>query len=296
MHQFLLALLLILPSTMKPIVATADNQVIDCQNKPMTGNGTGTGITVQGKSGVVVKNCIVRGFQLGLLVANSTRVTVRDSDFSGNYVDDNSALDLAMSLPKGGVVFQNVTNSVIQHIVASNNVAAVQIIGGGYNVIRNNDLNANRGWGIRLLTSPHNRIEENAANNNNRSCWSGVNSGCESAGLAMVNSDYTMVVGNTFNFSGDGIYQGNTPERASNNNWFYWNTLNDNSANGVEATFSHDNRFIGNELQRNNYGFWLGYASWGLVSGNYIANNRTSPYQADNAQKMNVVNNNIPIQ
>lgn len=296
MHQFLLALLLILPSTMKPIVATADNQVIDCQNKPMTGNGTGTGITVQGKSGVVVKNCIVRGFQLGLLVANSTRVTVRDSDFSGNYVDDNSALDLAMSLPKGGVVFQNVTNSVIQHIAASNNVAAVQIIGGGYNVIRNNDLNANRGWGIRLLTSPHNRIEENAANNNNRSCWSGVNSGCESAGLAMVNSDYTMVVGNTFNFSGDGIYQGNTPERASNNNWFYWNTLNDNSANGVEATFSHDNRFIGNELQRNNYGFWLGYASWGLVSGNYIANNRTSPYQADNAQKMNVVNNNIPIQ
>lgn len=296
MHQFLLALLLILPSTMKPIIATADNQVIDCQNKPMTGSGTGTGITVQGKSGVVVKNCIVRGFQLGLLVANSTRVTVRDSDFSGNYVDDNSALDLAMSLPKGGVVFQNVTNSVIQHIVASNNVAAVQVIGGGYNVIRNNDLNANRGWGIRLLTSPHNRIEENAANNNNRSCWSGVNSGCESAGLAMVNSDYTMVVGNTFNFSGDGIYQGNTPERASNNNWFYWNTLNDNSANGVEATFSHDNRFIGNELQRNNYGFWLGYASWGLVSGNYIANNRTSPYQADNSQKMNVVNNNITIQ
>ena len=72
--------------------------------------------------------------------------------------------------------------------IASNNVAAVQVVGGGYNVIRKNDLNGNRGWGLRLMNSPHNRVEENVANNNNRSCWSGVNSGCESAGLAMVNS------------------------------------------------------------------------------------------------------------
>jgi parallel beta-helix repeat protein len=296
MHQLLLIFFLLIPPRMNPIVATADNQVIDCQNKPLIGTGSGTGITVQGRSGVTIRNCIVHGFTLGLLVADSTRITVRDSDFSGNYVDDNSALDLGMSLVKGGVLFQNVTNSVIQRVVASNNVAAVQVIGGGYNVIRNNDLNGNRGWGIRLLSSPHNRVEENVANNNNRSCWSGVNSGCESAGLAMVNSDFTMVVGNTFNSSGDGIYQGNTPERASSNSWFYWNTLDDNSANGVEATFSHDNRFIGNELQRNNYGFWLGYASWGLVSGNFIANNHTSPYQADNSQNMNVANNNIPLQ
>ncbi len=296
MRELFLLLLLALPPRSTPIVAAANNQVIDCQNKPLIGNGTGTGIVVQGKSGVVVRNCIVHGFELGLLVGDSTRIIVRDSDFSGNYVDDNSALDLGMWIPKGGVLFNNVTNSVIQHVVASNNVAAVQVVGGGYNVIRKNDLNGNRGWGIRLMNSPHNRVEENVANNNNRSCWSGVNSGCESAGLAMVNSDFTMVVGNTFNFSGDGIYQGNTPERASNNNWFYWNTLNDNSANGIEATFSHDNRFIGNELQRNNYGFWLGYASWALVSGNYMADNRTSPYQADNAQNMTVANNNIPLE
>lgn len=296
MYQFLLLFLLLIPPRTSPVVITADNAVHDCRGQPLVGNGSGVGITVQGASGVVVRNCVVRGFELGLMVSNSTRVTVRDSDFSGNYVDDNSPLDLGMSLPKGGVLFQNVTHSVIQRVVATNNVAAVQIIGGGYNVIRNNDLNGNRGWGIRLLASPHNRVEENAASNNNRSCWSGVNSGCESAGLAMVNSDFTMVVGNTFNLSGDGIYQGNTPDRASNNNWFYWNTLNDNAANGIEATFSHDNRFVGNEVQRNNYGFWLGYASWALVSGNYVSNNRTSPYQADNSQNMNVTDNSGPLQ
>ncbi len=298
MREFFLLFLLLFPNHTTPLVATADNQVIDCkaQGTPvLVGNGTGTGIVVQGKTGVVVRNCTVKGYELGLLVADSSHIVVRDSDFSGNFVDDNSALDIGMWLPKGGVMFHNVTNSVIQNVTASNNTAAVQVINGGSNIVRNNRLNNNRGWGIRLLNSPRNRIEENEASYNNRSCWSGPNSGCESAGLALVSSDMTMVVGNTFNFSGDGIYQGNLVERASNNCSYYWNTLDDNSANGVEATFSHDNRFIGNELQRNNYGFWLGYGSWDLVSGNYIANNRVSPYQADNSHDMSLLNNNISL-
>src|SRR5918911_622045 len=286
MRELFLLFLLVLPPRTTPIVATADNQVIDCQNQPLIGQGTGTGIVVQGKTGVVVKNCIVHGFELGLLVADSSRVMVRDSDFGENYVDDNSPLDLGGWYPRGGMMFHNVTNSVVQHVVASKNIAGVQVVNGGNNIIRANDLNGNRGWGIRVLNSPHNRIEENVANYNNRSCWSGVNSGCESAGLALVNSDFTMVVGNTFNFSGDGIYQGNTPERASNNNAFYWNTLNDNSANGIEATFSHDNRFVGNELQRNNYAFWLGYSSWALVSGNFVGGNRVQVCGAEHSSNL----------
>ncbi len=280
------------------IVAAADDQVIDCkaQGKPvLTGNGTGTGIVVQGKRGVVVRNCTVRGFELGLLVADSSRVMVRDSDFSGNYVDDNSPLDLGGWYPKGGVMLHNTSNSTVQNVTATGNIAGVQVVNGGSNVIRLNRLNKNRGWGIRLVNSPRNRVEENEGNYNNRSCWSGQDSGCESAGIGIVNSDYTLVVGNSFNFSGDGIYQGNTPERASNNCSYLYNVLNDNSANGIEATFSHDNRFIGNELQRNNYGFWLGYGSWDLVSGNYMADNRVSPYEAEHSHDMMTTNNNIPI-
>ncbi len=298
MRALFLIFVLLFPPRTTPIVAAADNQVIDCkaQGTPvLVGSGSGTGITVQGKTGVIVRNCTVKGFDLGLLVSDSSRITVRDSDFSGNYVDDNSPLDLGMWLPRGGMLFNNVSYSTVQNVTASNNVAAIQVAGGGHNLIRMNHVSNNRGWGIRLLNSPYNRVEENEGNYNNRSCWSGQDSGCESAGLALVNSDFSVVVGNTFNNSGDGIYQGNLPERASNNCSFYWNTLYNNTANGVEATFSHDNRFIGNDLQGNNYGFWLGYASWDVVSGNYIANSHTSPYQADNAQNMTVANNNIPI-
>ncbi len=280
------------------IVAQADNQVIDCKaqgNPVLNGNGSGTGIVVQGRRGVVIRNCQVHGFELGLLVADSSRVTVRDSDFSGNYVDDGSPVDLGGWYPRGGVMFHNVTNSLVQNVTASGNLAGVQVVNGGSNVIRLNRLNKNRGWGIRLQNSPRNRVEENEGNYNNRSCWSGPDSGCESAGLAIVNSDFSVVIGNTFNFSGDGIYQGNTPERASSNCSYLYNTLNDNSANGIEATFSHDNRFIGNELQRNNYGFWLGYGSWDTVSGNYMADNRVSPYEAEHSHDMFTSNNNIPL-
>ena len=282
-------------SVQQPLVAQQNNQVIDCaaEGRPViTGDGTGTGIVVQGKTGVIIQNCTVKGFVLGLLVADSSNVIVRDSDFSGNYADDNSILDLGGWLPKGGVMFQNVTNSVIQNVTASGNVQGIYIFKGGNNVVRANDVSKNRGWGIRLLESPGNRIEDNVANYNNRSCpeW-GHDAGCESAGIVLVNSDNTIVVGNTANFSGDGIYQGNTSARASHNNAFYWNTLNDNVANGIEATFSHDNRFIGNELQRNNYAFWLGYASHALVSGNYTNGNRMMDCRAEHSSDVVVLDN-----
>ncbi|MCG3140570.1 MAG: hypothetical protein HDKAJFGB_01637 [Anaerolineae bacterium] len=270
-----------------PLSAQQNNQIIDCQaeGRPViVGNGTGTGIVVQGKNGVIIQNCTVKGFELGLLVADSSNVIVRNSNFSDNYVDDNSILDLGAWLPKGGVMFHNVTASTIQNVTASGNVQGIQIVKGGNNVLRANDVRRNRGWGIRLLESSGNRVEDNDASYNNRSCpeW-GHDAGCESAGIVLVNSDNTLVIGNTANFSGDGIYQGNTPDRASHNNAFYWNILNDNTANGIEATFSHDNRFIGNELQRNNYALWLGYASYALVSGNYANGNRVMDCRAEHS-------------
>lgn len=298
MRELFILLTFLLPPSAQPIVAQQDNQVIDCQaeGRPVLSGARGaTGIVVQNRTGVIIQNCTVRGFDLGLLVADSSNVIVRNSDFSGNYVDDNSILDLGGWLPKGGVMFHNVTNSVIQNVTATGNVQGIQIVKGGGNTIRANDASKNRGWGIRLLESPNNRVEDNLASYNNRSCpeW-GHDAGCESAGIVLVNSDNTIVVGNTANFSGDGIYQGNTPSRASHNNAFYWNTLNDNVANGIEATFSHDNRFTGNELQRNNYAFWLGYAEWALVSGNYANGSRVMDCRAEHSNNLTILENTFP--
>lgn len=298
MRELFILLTFLLPPSAQPIVAQQDNQVIDCQaeGRPvLSGERGATGIVVQNRTGVIIQNCTVRGFDLGVLVADSSNVIVRNSDFSGNYVDDNSILDLGGWLPKGGVMFHNVTNSVIQNVTATGNVQGIQIVKGGGNTIRANNASKNRGWGIRLLESPKNRVEDNLASYNNRSCpeW-GHDAGCESAGIVLVNSDNSLVVGNTANFSGDGIYQGNTPTRASHNSAFYWNTLNDNVANGIEATFSHDNRFVGNELQRNNYALWLGYAEWALVSGNFANGSRVMDCRAEHSNNLAILENTFP--
>ena len=127
-----------------------------------------TGIVVQNRTGVIIQNCTVKGFDLGLLVADSSNIIVRNSDFSGNYVDDNSILDLGAWLPKGGIMFHNVTNSAIQNVTASGNVQGIQVINGGGNMLRGNNASKNRGLGIRLMDSPRNRVEDNLANYNNR--------------------------------------------------------------------------------------------------------------------------------
>src|SRR5581483_2134524 len=125
MRELLLILSLVLPPSFHPIVVQQNNQIIDCQqqgNPVIVGNGTGIGITVQGKTGVVIQNCTIKGFDLGLLVADSSNIIVRNSNFSDNHVDDNSILDLGAYLPKGGVMFNNVSHSVIQNVTAGGNV------------------------------------------------------------------------------------------------------------------------------------------------------------------------------
>lgn len=135
MHElFLLLSFLLSPFDIQPIAAQQDNQVIDCQAEGravILGDGTGIGIVVENKTGVIIQNCVVKGFELGLRVANSSNVVVRNSDFSGNYVDDNSILDLGAWLPKGGMMFEDVTNSVIQNVTANGNVQGIQVLRGG---------------------------------------------------------------------------------------------------------------------------------------------------------------------
>src|SRR3954453_7963672 len=97
MRELFLLFALLIPPSSHPIIVQQDNQVIDCQaeGRPLlVGNGGDTGIVVQNRTGVIIQNCTVKGFDLGLLVADSSNVVVRNSNFSGNYIDDNSILDL----------------------------------------------------------------------------------------------------------------------------------------------------------------------------------------------------------
>src|SRR5512140_3142066 len=67
------------------VLILADNITFDCQGSTFTGDGTGVGILVQGRTGVRVRNCKVRGFDVGMYVVGGKNFAFENNDFSGNY-------------------------------------------------------------------------------------------------------------------------------------------------------------------------------------------------------------------
>jgi nitrous oxidase accessory protein NosD len=119
-----------------------------------------------------------------------------------------------------------------------------------------------------------------------------VDAGCGSAGIVLTQqSDRNLIGWNTLNYNGDGIYQGNTPAAASNDNEIFSNTIAHSIANGIEATFSqrnyvHHNTFIGD-----NYGGWFGYSQYVRFENNLVRGARVKSVQADNAKFSKYIGN-----
>ena len=57
---------------------------VDLNGHTITGSGIGVGITIRGRSLVVVKGGTVRGFVTGVLIAASTGVVIKESRFTEN--------------------------------------------------------------------------------------------------------------------------------------------------------------------------------------------------------------------
>ena len=54
------------------IVIAADGVTLDCQGHEVTGTGSGTGVLLNGRTGVTVKNCHVSGFLDGFGLFNAS--------------------------------------------------------------------------------------------------------------------------------------------------------------------------------------------------------------------------------
>ncbi len=303
----LLALLLLLTAPMRitkdttlppngqyhqAVIIAADNITFNCNGSTFIGDGVGVGILVQGRLGVTIRNCKVRGFDVGMYVVGGRNFVLENNDTSGNYVDDNYPIEDLRPIPHGGMILNGIQNSRIQGNVSGSNVAGIQILNSLRVQVLKNTTNRNRGWGIFLYGTTASTVLTNTADYNNRSCWSGIDSGCGSAGIVLTQqSDRNQVAWNNLNYDGDGIYQGNTPAAASNDNEIAYNTISHSVANGIEATFSLRNYIHHNTFTNDNYGAWLGYAQYVRFENNVIRGSRVKSIQADNAQNNKYVGN-----
>jgi len=279
----------------QPVIIMADNITFDCNGSTFIGDKTGVGILLQRRSGVTIRNCRVRNFDVGLYVQQGRNFLFERNDFSGNYVDDDYNVEDLKPYPHGGVILNAVQRSRLVGNRSDGNMHGIQVLNSSRMLLLQNTTSKNRGWGIYFYGTTASQVFSNTVDYNNRSCpqW-GKDAGCGAAGIVLTQqSDHNFIGWNTMRYNGDGIYQGNTPESASNDIEMFNNVIANSIANGIEATFSKGNYIHHNSFDGDNYGAWLGFAQYGRFEFNWVRNARTKSVQADNAQFMQFVGNTI---
>jgi parallel beta-helix repeat protein len=277
----------------QPVIIMADNVTLDCSNSTFIGDKVGVGILVQKKSGVTIRNCKVKNFDVGMYVVQGNNFAIEKNDFSGNYVDDDYPIEDLKPYPHGGVILNGVQRARLVGNISNGNMHGIQVLNSSRVTLSQNTTSKNRGWGIYLYGTTASQVYSNTVEYNNRSCpqW-GKDAGCGAAGVVLTRqSDRNSIGWNVMRYNGDGVYQGNTPETASNDLEIFNNTFAYNVANGIEATYSYRNYIHDNKFTEDNFGAWLGYAQYVRFEFNTVRGAHAKSVQADNSQFSKYIGN-----
>ncbi|MBN1825793.1 MAG: right-handed parallel beta-helix repeat-containing protein [Candidatus Eisenbacteria bacterium] len=64
----------------------ADDVILDCGGRCIEGDGWGTGVWSPGRRGIVIRNCVIRGFRVGVLASPGLDVTLENCVFEENGI------------------------------------------------------------------------------------------------------------------------------------------------------------------------------------------------------------------
>lgn len=277
----------------QPVIIMADNLTFDCNGSTFIGGKVGVGILIQKRKAVTIRNCIVKDFDVGLYALQGNNFLIEKNDFSGNYVDDDSNIEDLKPYPHGGMILNGIQHSRLVGNTSNGNMHGIQIMNSSRMTIQQNTTSNNRGWGIYLYGTTASQIYSNTVEYNNRSCpqW-GKDAGCGAAGIVLTRaSDRNLIGWNTLRSNGNGIYQGNAPDIASNDLEMFNNTFVNNVNNGIEATFSFRNYIHHNTFDGDKYGAWLGYAQHLRFDQNIVRGAHNNSVEAPNGKFISFVGN-----
>ncbi|MDX2016949.1 MAG: right-handed parallel beta-helix repeat-containing protein [Planctomycetota bacterium] len=275
---------------------------------------TGIGVRVVGAQNVTLRNMRVSGYKVGLWATNADGLTIENVNASGNFrqrlgstaeredpadwlwphkndnnewatnygaavkVEDSS--DVSIS----GVLVRRGQNGIILDNVQKSRVF-------------DNDCSYLSGWGLAMWRSSDNVVSRNAFDFCVRGYVHGkYNRGQDSAGILMFEQcSRNIIAENSATHGGDGLFGfagheaiGETPapsegfdytRRGCNDNLIINNDFSYAAAHGLEMTFSHGNRIIGNRFAGNAIcGIWAGYSQDTLITANTFEENGEGAY------------------
>lgn len=256
----------------------------------------GFAVLVENSKRVTIKNLIAGGFKIGILARNVENLRIENCDLSENwrmklfstpehenFVDwlrphENDAAEwmrygaaiYAVDCPRVHIAGNRGRNG-------QNGIVLSRCDDGR---VFDNDFSFMSGWGLAMWRSSRNDVSNNRFDWCIRGYSNGVyRRGQDSAGILVFEQCCDNIFAyNSATHGGDGffLYAGHetverTGDGGSNRNILYRNDFSHAACNGIEATFSDQNKFIENIIEECDHGIWAGFSTNTLIQGNIIS-------------------------
>ena len=134
------------------IEITGDGITLDGAKHTLTGDGTGNGVNVVLRTGVTVKNVIVKNFVTGINLEESNGNTL-----TGNTANSNVERGIELDASNGNTLTRNTANS---------NSVGIELVGADGNTLTSNTANSNSIYGILIQSAANNFLQKNTASLN----------------------------------------------------------------------------------------------------------------------------------
>lgn len=253
-----------------PIVVERDIIVVDGAGYTLQGNGNYTGIHLQERNSVTVRNVEISGFSTGIMLGGSSNtiigniITSNDLGIwlfgsSNNSIAGNDILNNKWGIWLTESSYDSVSGN---NITNNDNGVYIQAYS-SYNTVSGNNIRNNNDYGIQLgYLADDNNIHGNTIANNINGIW------------LWRSSSYNTVSGNRIANNSYGIRL----EDSSNNNNIYENIIITNdygvlSAPSFGASSASNNNMYENDIVNNNYGIKFQDSANNTIHGNTIRNN-----------------------
>lgn len=303
----------------KGITIAADNVTLDGNGATIIGAGPqGVGVSVDGRTGVTVKNLSVKSYYHGirakdckaLLIENNT---VRDTQ---EVEHDTVFLDIWLKPEEaygGGIMLWNCEDSKVAGNDVQHQMNGLLTYFCSRLEVRENCASYSSGFGIHLYGTCDSVFECNWADYCCRFETRGnkINEydpakqdfryghmGADATGFLIIYGSCRNVFRrNLARLGGDGFFLAglspNREKRGSNDNLFEENDASLSPNIAFEGTFSSGNIFRNNYADRCNYGFWLGFSWDNVIENNRMVMNRQAGIAVENGHGFVVKGNNF---
>jgi parallel beta-helix repeat protein len=275
------------------IVIERDNVILDGGGYTLQGNGNSTGVFVNNRNGVTVRNMEIRNYLYGirLLTDYYARVNTGNHNISGNNLADNNY----------GIFFGQCSNNVLRDNQMNGNNVSLSISFGAlgdklasfvHDVDTSNTVN---GKPVYYWVNQQNKaVPPNAGYVGLVNCTNIIVQNLDFTGdsqsVLLVLTTHSTITRNNIANNGD---QGVNLYKSSNNS-ICENSITNNSDNGIYLYESPNNTISGNTITENNQnGIYLFGSSHNSISGNTITLNNGGIHLYSSSTNNTVSGNNV---